>query len=223
MNVNTTLNKSKKVFAFGDSWAYGSELDFDAGDKPFIHWFADALDAPYINYGVEGSSLAMVLKTLVDKLPEIQPDSIVLVIIPPDVRWYSESVANGFYTIKEWDEYTKIVGSHSMEWFVYHHAMFIYTMQKLLNDIGCFYIMATNYGSIKRIKQYNFPVDYTKFLNDQDLTSILSNKNNKWTRMFHDPEADLFTGEYFEGCIHHPNLKGHKRIAELMVEKYRAE
>lgn len=215
-------NKSKQVFAFGDSWAYGSELDFSAGDKPFVHWFAEAVGMPYTNFGVEGSSLAMILKTLVDQLENIQSDSIVLVVIPPDVRWYSESTAKGFYTIKDWDEYVRVAGDHSIIWFVYHHAMFIYTMQKLLNDRGCHYIMATNYGSIKRIEQYNFPVDYTKFLSEQDLTSILSNKNNKWTRMFHDPEAELFTGEYFEGCIHHPNLKGHKRIAELLLEKYNA-
>lgn len=223
MNVSTTPNKSKKVFAFGDSWAFGSELKFEAGDKPFVHWFADATGASYKNFGQEGSSLAMVLKTLVDQLDEIDSNSVVLVIIPPDVRWYHETATDGFYTIKNWDEYLKVAGNHSMDWFVYHHAMFIYTMQKLLNDIGCHYIMAHNYGSINRLKEYKFPINYTKFLSDRDLTSILSNKTNAWVKMFHDPEKELFTGEYFEGCIHHPNLKGHKRIAELLLEKYNAK
>lgn len=219
MNVGTTL-KNKRVFAFGDSWAYGSELQ--AGEQPFIHWFAQSVDAPYTNCGVEGSSLAMVLKTLVDNLNKISQDSIVLVIIPPDVRWYSETEQAGFYTIKDWNEYLRVAGDHSIGWFTYHHAMFIYTIQKLLNDRGCEYILAHNYGTIERLQQYSFPIDYNKFLSRRDLTSILSNKVNAWTRLFHDPEAELFTGKYFEGCIHHPNLLGHQRIAELMLEKYNA-
>jgi hypothetical protein len=220
MNVGTTLSKVKQVFAFGDSWAYGSELQ--EGEHPFVHWFAQAVDMPYTNYGREGSSLAMVLKTIVDNLLDISQHSIALVIIPPDVRWYSETEQAGFYTIKDWDEYVRVAGNHSTEWFTYHHAMFIYTIQKLLDDRGCQFIMAHNYGSIERIKKYSLPVDYSKFLHAQDLTSLLSEQVNSWERLFHDPEAELFTGKYFEGCIHHPNLLGHKRIAELMVEKYRA-
>jgi hypothetical protein len=220
MNVSTTPSKVNQVFAFGDSWAYGSELQ--DGEQPFVHWFAESVDMPYTNFGQEGSSLAIVLKTIVDNLLTITKDSIVLVIIPPDVRWYSETEKLGFYTITDWDEYLRIAGDHSMEWFIYHHAVFIYTIQKLLNDCGCQYILAHNYGSIDRLQNYSFPIDYNNFLSRRDLTSILSNKNNAWTRLFHDPEAELFTGKYFEGCIHHPNLLGHKRIAELMLEKYRA-
>lgn len=223
MNAGTTPNKVKQVFAFGDSWAYGSELDFDAGDKPFIHWFAEAVSMPYTNFGVEGSSLGMVLNKLTGELPNITQDSIVLVIVPPDVRWYSESENTGFYTIKDWGEYLRVAGDHSVKWFIYHHAMFIYTIQKLLNDVGCQYIMAHNYGTIAQTKEYNFPIDRSKFLSYKDLTSILSNVRNTSVTLFHDPKADLFTGEYFEGCIHHPNLKGHKRIAELLLEKYNAK
>lgn len=220
MNVGTTPSKVDRIVVFGDSWAYGSELQ--AGEQPFVHWFAESVGAPYTNYGQEGSSLPMILKTLLDNLFKISQNSVALVIIPPDVRWYSETSDKGFYTINDWNEYTRILGEHSIEWFVYHHAMFIYTIQKLLDDRGCQYIMAHNYGSIDRLKNYNFPINYSKFLSSTDLTSLLSNKVNSWIRLFHDPEAELFTGRYFEGCIHHPNLKGHKRIAELMLEKYRA-
>lgn len=222
MNVSTTPNKSKQVFAFGDSWAYGSELDFAAGDKPFVHWFAQAVDMPYTNFGKEGASLAIILKTLVDNIKSITEDSIVLVVVPPDVRWYSQTEEQGFYTIKDHAEYLRIAGDHSAEWFTYHHAMFIYTIQKLLNDRGCRYIMAHNYGTIAETKKYNFPFARSKFLSLQDLTSILSGVYNASTVLFHDPKAELFTGEYFEGCIHHPNVKGHKRIAELLLEKYHA-
>lgn len=222
MNASTTLNSVDQIFVFGDSWAYGSELNFSAGDKPFVHWFAQAVDRPYANFGVEGSSLAMVLKTLVDKSENITKDSVVLVVVPPDVRWYSETKRQGFYTIKDWDEYVRVAGDHSVDWFIYHHAMFVYAIQKLLDDIGCYYLLAHNYGSVDKLKKYSFAIDYNKFLSDQDLTSILSNKINAWTRLFHDPEAELFTGKYFEGCIHHPNLLGHIRIAELMLEKYHA-
>lgn len=221
MSVGITPSKVDQVFVFGDSWAYGSELL--AGEQPFVHWFAEAVGSPYKNYGVEGSSLAIILKTVVDNIFRVTKDSIVLVIVPPDVRWYSETLEKSFYTITDWDEYTRVAGNHSIDWFVYHHAMFIYTIQKLLADCECQYIMAHNYGTIDRLKNYNFPIDYDKFLSQQDLTSILSDKANTWHRLFHDPEADLFTGKYFEGCIHHPNLAGHKRIAELMLEKYNAK
>lgn len=225
MNVDITLNNHSIpwVYSFGDSWAYGSELDFAAGDKPFVHWFAEALSIPYTNYGVEGSSLAMILNKIVTQFYKLTKDSIVLVIIPPDVRWYSETQEKGFYTIKDWDEYVRVAGDHSVDWFVYHHAMFIYAIQKILEDAGCYYIMAHNYGSIERLHRHNFPINYSKFLSQRDLTSTLSNRFNAWERFFHDPEASLFTGEYFEGCIHHPNNRGHKRIAELMLEKYYAE
>ena len=27
------------IYCFGDSWGYGAELDFDAGEKPFVELF----------------------------------------------------------------------------------------------------------------------------------------------------------------------------------------
>jgi hypothetical protein len=30
-----------------------------------------------------------------------------------------------------------------------------------------------------------------------------------------------FHGEYFQGTVCHPNEKGHKRIAELLIEKFK--
>jgi hypothetical protein len=213
-----------KVRCFGDSWAYGSELNFDLGQRPFVHWFAEILSAEYVNYGKEGSSLGQILNTIIRNLRYIQPQDTVLVIIPPDVRWYSESrITKQFYTITDQDEYDKFLGDKSLDWFTYHHALFVYAIQKILNDVGCKYVMACNYGNIKNIKKYNLAIDYKQFVSDQDLTSILTEQKNLWTVLFHGPDAAAFTGRYFEGCIHHPNELGHKRIAELMLEKYHAK
>lgn len=220
MSVGTTHNKVNRVVAFGDSWAYGSELK--PGELPFVHWVADALECPYRNFGVEGSSLAMIAKAVVDRFSSITKNSLVLVVIPPDVRWYSETEEKGFYTIKDWNEYLRVAGDYSTEWFTYHHALFIYTIQNLLKDIGCPYIMMHNYGTLERLETYKFPIDSTKFLHTLSLTSLLSGATVDWEPLFHDPKAELFTGKYFEGCIHHPNEFGHKRIAELILEKYNA-
>ena len=41
-----------KIIAFGDSWAYGSELN--EGEKPYPHWMAQQLGVEYSNYNEKG-------------------------------------------------------------------------------------------------------------------------------------------------------------------------
>ena len=44
------------IYCFGDSWAYGSELDFDAGEKPFVELFG----VPFENLGMGGIGYGLV-------------------------------------------------------------------------------------------------------------------------------------------------------------------
>jgi hypothetical protein len=220
-----------KLYCFGDSWAAGAELP--RYQHSFAHWLARTLDIPYTNYGKEGSSLGLILHTLVTKSSQLFKDDIVIVIVPPDTRWYDENVTQGFYSVQNWqrDDYFKFLNNKTIEWFTYHHALFVYTIQKLLNDVGCYYIMAHNYGQISEYTKYNLPIDYSKFLSEQSLTDILSGHTVEW-RSYpkhlaeenwynqDGPPREIFTGVYFQGCKQHPNELGHQYIANLFEEKY---
>jgi hypothetical protein len=137
----------------------------------------------------------------------------------------------GFYSLMHYmkDEYfNKFLHQKTMEWFKYHHAVFIYTLQKILDDIGCYYIFAHNYGQIDGIKAYQLNIDYNKFLSPDSLTSLLMEKNHSWISYPENNSVDSdgpqdyegFCGKYFQGKQTHPNESGHIRIAELFLEKY---
>jgi hypothetical protein len=219
------------IYCFGDSWAAGAELKF--GQKPFVHWLARELDAEYANLGKSGSSLGIILHTLISNIEKLTSDDLVLIIVPPDTRWYDENKQNGFYSVMshQRDDYLKFLNSKTTEWFKYHHALFVYSIQKILNDVGCQYIMAHNYGQIDEIKKYGLSIDFDRFLCNNDLTTILSDSLSTWKNYADHlppehrfdttgPPVELFSGRYFEGCRQHPNELGHKHIAELLLEKY---
>lgn len=220
------------IYCFGDSWAYGAELQHpQVIEHPFVHWFAQALNLTYENHGEEGASLGIILHRLSSTLSKINQDDIVLVIIPPDVRWYDESEEKGFYTLMQWqkEDYMKSLNNKTVEWFKYHHLLFIYAIQKSLNDIGCHYILAHNYGQLPTNDKYKFNIDYNKFLSHADLTTLLSSQSHplRWDSYQLEVDGPMYShelpGKYFQGTVCHPNELGHKRIAEMFLEKYRNE
>lgn len=219
-----------KIFCFGDSWAAGAELRIN--QKPFVYWMAQELGITYKNYGANGSSLGLILHTVISKISQITKDDIVVVVIPPDTRWYDQNEEIGFYSVSNWqrDDYLRFLNNKTLEWFVYHHALFIYSIQKLLDDVGCQYILAHNFGQIDHYKKYNLSIDYSKFLSTESLTELLSEKRSQWQsypvhlppehRYDHDGPPDTeFVGMYFAGCVHHPNELGHKKISEMILKK----
>jgi hypothetical protein len=163
-----------KIFCFGDSNGYGSDLL--PGGKPFVHWIANAKGLEYSNYAEPGASLGIVQHRLVVRLGEITKDDFVIVVVPPDARWYDESEEDGFFSFANYDTveyYEKFLGKKTLEWFEYHHALFTYTIQQLLNGIGCRYVMFLTAGRLGG-QHYNLPIDYDKFLSDEDMLNFLS-------------------------------------------------
>jgi len=225
------MNKFDKVFCYGGSWAYGSELEQpQIVEHPFVHWFSQKLELPYVNYGQERASLGIILNKLSQTIDKISKDSIALIIVPPDTRWYDENEEEGFYSIfdsgdsKIKNDFMMALNDKSIEWFIYHHLLFIYAIQKLFDDKGCCYIIAHDYGELPNSDKYHFPIDYNHFLDkDRGLTSILSNneavpyKNYNINVM---PANQNFRGKYFEGNATHPNELGHQKIAELFYNKF---
>lgn len=216
-----------KVYAFGGSWAYGSELDFNK-EFPFVKHFSEKLGCNYVNYGEEGAGAGLVLRRISENACCFQEDDIVLVIVPPDVRWYSESANRGFYPIGiNDDEYKSFIGNKSLDWFVYHHALFIFSIQNLLEFYKVKYIMAFDCGSAESLDYPGIPIDKNKFVSDQDLLSILSNKTKLQGRVWlgytfleDGPSKYSFKGKYFKGKLQHPNELGHKKIAEIFLNSY---
>jgi hypothetical protein len=220
-----------KLICFGDSWAAGAELNLQK-EQPFVHWIAKELNVPYLNYGKQGSSLGIILHTVISQINNINSDDTVIVIIPPDTRWYDENQEQGFYSLMNWqrDDYFKFVNQKTLEWFKYHHAMFIYTIQKILDDIGCRYVLAHNYGQIDEYRKYQLNINFNNFLSEHSLTELLSPAPVDWksypdhlpqSKRYNEdgPTARIFTGQYFQGCECHPNESGHKYIAQLFLEK----
>jgi hypothetical protein len=223
-------NEIKNLIVFGDSWAAGAELS--AHEKPFGYWVAQSLNIPWKNYGQEGSSLGLILYTIIKQLALIEKTDLIVVIVPPDTRWYDENEKQGFYSLQNFQrkDYFKFLNNKTLEWFRYHHAVFIYLIQKILEDVGCQYIMAHNYGQINEYQKYNLNIDYDRFLDTQSLTELLSYHPIGWKSypehlpMNHrydedGPSPSVFAGPYFTGCVSHPNESGHKLISQLLINK----
>lgn len=227
-----------KVFCFGGSTATGYMLDWDAGDKPFVEHFAESLQIPYVNYAEDGSSLGIVLQRLIAHHTEISKDDIVLVIVPPDVRWYDENEEQGFYSLSNYmkeEYYDKFLNNKTLEWFRYHHELFAYSIQKILDDIGCYYIMAHDYGDINEWKKYGLNIDFTKFLSDIDIQNLLSTTPQFYDMypdhieprehqfMYDGPTSHDLESSYIMADNGHPNNLGHKKLAEIFLEKYKKD
>lgn len=209
---------SPKIWCFGDSWAYGSGLK--QNQKPFIHWISHKLKLPYINVGAPANSLGIVVHDIVKKCHIINNSDIVFVIIPPDARWYDEDEENGFYPLttnhknaKEW------INKKTLEWFTYHHAIFIYLIQKILNDIKCRYVLAHSYGKLQ-IEKYNLKIDKSKFASEKSLHALLTNTNNiELKDLIEGLDVKYCTGKFFDELSNHPNELGHKLIAKIMMNR----
>ena len=214
-----------KLISFGDSWAQGAELNRD--EQPFIYWLADYYNCEYINFGQNGMSMGLVNKCILDNSNNISQDDIVTVVIPPDIRWYTENNGDWNTLTKENNEWKQMISNgKTIEWFKYHHNLFIINIILVLKLIGCKFVLMHNYGLLEL--QYENLINKKYFLSiDNSLTGLLNGNNNfDWNydcEFFDDGPHNTFSGKYFEGKQFHPNELGHKRIAELLIEHFNKE
>lgn len=205
------------LFCFGDSWAAGAELK--SNEKPFAELLAADFLYDIRNYGQNNMSLGLIVRQLSITLPSISKDDIVLVVIPPDSRWYTE------WSTMDYGTFSELYISATDDWFIYHHQLFIFTICELLNKVGCRYLLMHNYGEFPlRDDSYCFSRFHAdKFLSRASLTSLLNNlsgyKDPIEIETEPNPSENLFYGPYFEGNQTHPNQRGHIRIAEFIKAK----
>ena len=215
------------LFSFGDSWCYGSELG--KHDSTFTQHLGNYLGVNTYNFGKEGSSLGEIVQTVILNSTKITEDDFVVVIVPPDVRWYKKQ-DNQYTSITPWGHrnYYTFFGDQDVSWFSDHHKQFIYTIQSILSDIGCKFLMQHNYGTLIPHAQWDQLIDWANWLDPNlSLTEMLG--GHAWNN-FDDPSVSnpmhiagprdtAFVGKYFEGCQCHPNALGHEFIAKKLYSK----
>lgn len=210
------------VWSFGDSWAAGYGLK--ENEKRFGDYIAEEYGVKHINCGIEGSSLGHILEIFSKKSNKIKQNDLVIFIIPPDIRWYNViPKRDEFYSIYSGiKEYKKFIKNKNSYWFTYHHSLFIYTMINICKDIGCKFILAHNYGVLSFTNFFKSLIDTNCFLDsNKSLTKFLGGK--EWCENYSDNlEEDgppIGVGKYFLKNDPHPNERGHKMIANLIIGK----
>ena len=220
------------IYCFGDSWGAGAELK--KGEKPFVALF----NKPYKNYSFEGNSYPKIVSQIFDNIHKINNDDIVLIVIPPDIRWMKQD-GKVFRPYRLGDDgYREWVIHKDEYWFRYHASLFTYSIQSALDSIGCTYLFMHNYGGEFTIDdRFKSLINTNNFLNiKKSLTSLLEANDiyEAWYKLIGypividgpEPEpTDLilskredFNSKYFEGNACHPNQLGHYRIKELIED-----
>lgn len=209
-----------RVWSFGDSWADGWGLD--KSEKCLGQFVADHYECEHFKKGQSSNSLGQILYDFQNHSKQFFSQDLIIVIVPPDIRWYTEikgRMASLHQPMKAWKKFIK---GKSDLWFKYHHSLFIYTFYCISRDYNCNLIMAHNYGKLCITSEFDRLIPKNVFLNrEKSLTALLQHK--EWSHnydMIHDGPSNPLEGEYFIENDTHPNEKGHKKIADMIIEKY---
>lgn len=209
------------LHVFGGSWGYGSELK--QHEKPFAYYLGLRLNEPVTNHAKEGRSLGHIFQNVLSNIDNIHKDDYVVVLIPPDVRWYTISDNFNFRSLSLSDkEYQKLIKYYNVPWFQYHHNLFIYNIITIVTSKTTKLIMAHDYGNLVIIDLFKNLIDKKYLLSELSLTKLLVGDDwkNNYNLETDGPEDEIFKGKYFEGNINHPNQKGHMEIARLIYDKF---
>jgi len=225
-----------------------------------------SLNCPYEISAECGASFGKITNTVIKDLGTQKFDSktLILIIIPPDVRWYDQDGPDEeelFSDISSSDkDYIPILGRNKGTfWFRWHWSLFLYTLHSMLNQKEIPFITMHNWGKMSEdlLPVYEDLIDWNKHLSRDSLSQLLNEPSTDMssdeTYWFDDiswfvpkiikrthehyefimkgkdpmsstgsvyPNSNYhFSGKYFKGNHHHPNELGHKRIAELLLNK----
>lgn len=204
------------IWVFGDSWAEGYRLK--EGEKRF----SDHFEGEVTNKGLAASSMGHITSDVLQNSPDFKEGDSLVVIIPPDTRWYN--IANEYRTSSIFNgrpEQQVVLELHSYtEWYIYHHSLFIYTLINLAKDKGMKLVLAHNYGNLEIAPFFDIP-DSVFLDRNKSLTHLLlgvevweDNLRVHDKNSMHNVQHD-----YFIPGDNHPNEKGHKVIADMIIDK----
>ena len=134
------------IWCFGDSWGYGSELN--ENENPFVYHLAKDLGEKFKNFSFEGNSYPVMVTQIFDNIrnrdedsflsklvknKKIEKNDIVLIVVPPDIRWMDQE-GDGFetwYYESDKERYRSWLGDKTKVWFRYHASLFTYSIQSV--------------------------------------------------------------------------------------------
>lgn len=224
----------KLIVGFGDSWTFGSELDFPR-DAPWVAQLANTMNAELVNMATPASSIGHLAVQLFDFIRQdtyIDYKKIFMVGLSGLTRYLTYSNQLG--------EFVNITPEANYRTGNIHHSgkppEVVPDLQTLAKE---FYRVAESpeYNNfiatqiIFMFQQYctNYNIDVV-FVSYFDLPAVDSNLVDTSliypttiTRALTGQEYELpaiRNNKYFEGKLFHPNISGHIRIAELLKEFY---
>ena len=217
-----------RILSFGDSWTEGYELK-SPEKECYTRLLAEKTNVPYCNFGQSGNSFSLICSLILTE--PIRKNDIVLVCIPPDIRFIGETKDGNFISLfnttskhpdkfiqKQFDYYNEVLVEHK-NWHPYFQLLNLFCIQEYLIKIGVSFLFFTNYGSIDYSFKFNGKIDKSNFLIDSSLTTFLGGNDLDLVPSSLNTdniEINYFKGEYFEGNDTHPNVKGHEKISNLI-------
>jgi len=204
------------IWVFGDSWAEGWGL------KENEKRFSDHFEGEVTNKGVAASSMGHVTSHVLQASNDFKDGDSLIVIIPPDTRWYN--IEKHYHTSSIFNGHPAqevVLGIHSSrEWYIYHHSLFIYTLINIAKDTGVKLVLAHNYGNLEIAPFFDIP-DSAFLDRSRSLTHLLLGIEVWEDNLRVDASSAMHTvsHEYFIPGDNHPNEKGHKIIASMLVDK----
>lgn len=207
------------LFVFGDSWAWGSELEHPEKQR-FSHILSNQFDLIEKNYSRPNSSLFEINYKILTQTPV---NSFVVVIIPPDSRISNIQDGFKFDTVhSDSEQYEIFSKNNGLEYFEWNHNLLINSICHNLASNKNKFLLMKNYGELNLM---TFNEKWKHYILGDSLHSILNAKKPTFQgyvmnlRDWGGPSFDDFSGKYFEGCDCHPNKLGHEKIAEIIKEK----
>ena len=105
-------------YVFGDSWAEGYGLK--EGEKNFAKWIAHLTDEKVVNHGECASSLGQITHTALHESVHWKEGDRIVVVTPPDTRWYNITNDRMSYSIFEnTEERDRFIQDKNVAWFKY--------------------------------------------------------------------------------------------------------
>ena len=213
-----------KIFTFGDSWAAGWGLK--KTENNFTDFLGKELGCPTKNYGKSGSSLGQIAHDFICRHAEFLPGDLIIVIIPPDTRWYDEihgSIKSVYNSSSK--DYKKFLKGKTDYWFIYHHSLFMHTIYNICKAKEVSLIFAHNYGKLSLMSEFKSHIPEELFLNfEKSLTELLGVEDWKENyKLKYTGPPSPFIGPYFIKDDTHPNELGHRKIADMLLQKYKKE
>lgn len=214
--------QQKKLWNFGDSWAWGFGLN--ESEKSYARLLCEYNNLDFQDFSTQGKSLGEIVHVFVTASNMFREGDIALITVPPDTRWYvtPENGDEVMHSISSWtDEYKKFLDliNGSIYWFQWHHSMFLAMMVYHAREKNVKLVMQHNYGRLDLIPELSFVRDY--FVDpDSSMTYWLQGYDN-YVCSLEDPNShhcgpthhDFSNKNLFFHNDSHPNQQGHYIIA----------